>query len=272
MTPQPGPKAKPLVMVAGTFQRGKSTLINGLIGHAVAEVGIGIATTHGWMRYRAGAQGGIEAVTPTGRVLHRWLSAPAPLLHQVDLADIPGFDAGGDQGAADAAVAEEALAQADIILHVTNQSGLGSGIERDVLRRVRQHQPIVIALQNVFVPCSAAKKAQWLAELEKQLADLGIKTWRLQPNARALSVNALHLASAAGAVPGDEDQPLSPEDSARQRHTSGLQPLISFLTTHEAPGLAAVELCKLRRATRTWASERAGLLTRHLDNLIKPCL
>jgi hypothetical protein len=271
MMSHPGPQTKPLVMVAGTFQRGKSTLINGLIGHAVAEVGI--ATTHGWTRYRAGAQGGIEAVSPNGRVLHRWLSAPAPLLQQVDLADIPGFDAGGDQGAADAAVADEALAQADIILHVTNQSGLGGETEREVLRRVRHHQPIVIALQNVFVTCNAAKKAQWLAELEKQLADLGIKTWRLQPHSRALSVNALHLATSAGAAAGDEDHsPQSPEEAARQRKDSGLQPLISFLTTHEAPGLAAVELCKLRRATRIWASERIALLTSHLDNLIKPCL
>jgi tRNA U34 5-carboxymethylaminomethyl modifying GTPase MnmE/TrmE len=265
---------KPLVVVVGTFQRGKSTLINGLIGCAVAEVGQGIATTHGWTRFRASAVGGIEALAPDGTILYRWSETPGDILQHVDIADAPGYNAGGMQGEADTATANAALAQADIVLHLTDQTGLGSTAEREVFKQVGQQSAIVIALQNVFVPCSAKKRTEWLTILDKQLADMDVQVWRMQPNGRPLSVNALHLSQAAGAAPVDDDGTRleeSSDEAASLRQQSGLEPLIKFLSNHDPNRLGAAELCHLHRATRTWANQRAASLGHHLDNLIKPC-
>lgn len=267
-------QTKPLVVVAGTFQRGKSTLINGLIGHAVAEVGEGIATTHGWMRYRSGRQECIEAVAPNGRVMHRWEKKSAAILRHVDLADIPGFDAGGHEGVTDALAAEDALARADIVLHVTNQSGLGGESERTVLSRVRANQPIVIALQNVFVPCSASKKTQWLAMLEKQLADIGVHTWCLGSGPRALSINALRLAEATTTDDGDGSSHKESESSSQLvkcRKESGLVPLIDFLAGSDPHGLSATELCASRRAVEAWAMQRKETAKGLLQSFSKSC-
>lgn len=266
---------KPLVVVAGMFQRGKSTLINGLVGHPVAEVGEGLATTHGWTRYRASASAGIEAVSPTGQVMHSWPNVPANILQHVDLADVPGFGAGGPEGPADEAAADEALAKADIVLYIADQTGLGGDVERTVLKRVSSHQPIVIALQNVFVPCSVAKRAAWLGLLEKQMADNGVFAWRLHSGARALSINALRLAEGSGAIAVDKKNSAVlpvPAEKALHHRPSGVEQLIAFLIGNDSNSLGAADLTKLRRATVAWATRRNALLTSHLQNLIKPCL
>jgi tRNA U34 5-carboxymethylaminomethyl modifying GTPase MnmE/TrmE len=265
---------KPLVVVVGTFQRGKSTLINGLIGCAVAEVGQGIATTHGWTLFRASAVGGVEAVAPDGTILHQWPDSPGDILQHIDIADVPGYNAGDQQGAVDATTADAALAQADMVLHLTDQTGLGSTGEREVLKRVSNQQAIVIALQNVFTPCSAQKKAEWLAVLDKQLADMDVRVWRMHANFRPLSVNALRLSQSVGAAPVDDDgthMAASSPKVALLRRQSGLEPLIQFLSNRDPNRLGAAELCHLRRATHSWASQRAALVASHLETFIKPC-
>jgi hypothetical protein len=265
---------KPLVAVIGTFQRGKSTLINGLIGCAVAEVGHGIATTHGWTCYRASAVGGVEAVAPDGHILHQWSEPHGAVLQHVDLADLPGYNAGGSLGESDTATADAALAQADMVLHLTDQTGLGSTGEREVLKRVCSQQAIVIALQNVFTPCSTQKKAEWLTVLDKQLADMDVRVWRMQSNVRPLSVNALRLSQAVGIAPVDDDGTYMAASNPRAemlRQQSGLAPLLQFLSNSDPNRLGAAGLCQLRRATHTWASQRAALVASHLETLIKPC-
>jgi tRNA U34 5-carboxymethylaminomethyl modifying GTPase MnmE/TrmE len=265
---------KPLVVVVGTFQRGKSTLINGLIGCAVAEIGHGIATTHDWTRFRASAVGGVEALAPDGTILYQWPDSPGDILQYIDIADAPGYNAGGLDGAADAATADAALSQADIVLHLTDQTGLGSTAEREVFKQVCQQQAIVIALQNVFVPSSAKKRTEWLTVLEKQLTDIDVQVWRMQSTSRPLSINALHLSQAAGTAPVDDDGTRLAASSAQAallRQQSGLEPLLHFLSNRDPNRLGASELCHLRLATRTWANKRAALLGHHLETLIKPC-
>jgi len=265
---------KPLVVVVGTFQRGKSTLINGLIGCAVAEVGQGIATTHYWTRFRAGAAGGVEALAPDGTILYRWLDSPGDILQHIDIADAPGYNAGGEQGAVDAAIADAVLAQADIVLHLTDQTGLGSTGEREVLKRVCNQQAIVIALQNVFTPCSAQKKTEWLTVLDKQLADMEVRVWRMQLNVRPLSINALRLSQAVGVAPIDDDSThmaASNPKAAILHQQSGLAPLIQFLSSSDPNRLGAAGLCHLQRATHSWANQRAALVASHLETFIKPC-
>lgn len=265
---------KPLVVVVGTFQSGKSTLINGLIGCAVAEIGHGIATTHGWTRFRASAVGGVEAVAPDGTILYRWLDSPGDILQHIDIADAPGYNAGGEQGAVDATTADAALAQADMVLHLTDQTGLGSTGEREVLKRVCSQQGIVITLQNVFTPCSAQKKAEWLTVLDKQLANMDVRVWRMQSNVRPLSVNALRLSQAVGVAPIDDDgthMAASNPRAAMLYQQSGLEPLIQFLSNTDPNRLGAAELCHLRRATHSWANQRATLVASHLETFIKPC-
>jgi hypothetical protein len=195
-------------------------------------------------------------------------------LQYIDIADAPGYNAGGVQGAVDGATADAALAQADMVLHLTDQTGLGSTGEREVLKRVSNQQAIVIALQNIFTPCSAQKKAEWLAVLDKQLADMDVRVWRMQENFRPLSVNALHLSQAVGATPVDDDgthMAASNPKVALLRQQSGLEPLIQFLSNSDPNRLGAAGLCHLRRATYSWASQRAALVASHLETLVKPC-
>ena len=265
---------KPLVVVAGTFQRGKSTLINGLIGHTVAEVGEGIATTHGWTRFRSGINDCIEALAPDGKVLYRWENSSAAILRHVDLADIPGFDAEGLEGVSDALAAEDALAQADIVLHVTNQTGLGCETERMALGRARVNQPVVIALQNVFLTCSASKRAEWLGLLEKQLSDIGVHTWCLGSGSGALSINALRLFEANCAAIGEGSISKEAEfraKLAKLRKESGLEPLVEFLSGSDPSGLSAVELCAIRQASEQWLVQRSASANSLLQSLFKSC-
>jgi GTPase Era involved in 16S rRNA processing len=170
--------------------------------------------------------------------------------------------------------AEAALAQADIVLHVTNQTGLVGETERKVLSRVRAKQPIVIALQNVFVPSSASKKIQWLAVLEKQLADIGVHTWRLGSGSRALTINALRLAEATTTSIGNginRKQRESHDQLATQLKESGLEPLIDFLTGSDVHGLSATELCAVRHASESWAAHRRATASSLLQTFAKSC-
>lgn len=267
--------AKPQVVVIGSFQRGKSTLINGLIGHPVAEIGDGMATTQDWTRFRASPSNGcVEAVSPAGEVLYTWPNVTAQILKHVDLIDTPGFGTGGPDGLAREAAANEALAKADVVLFMANQTGLGGAAERDVLSQVSQHQTIVITLQNVFVSSSLAKKAAWLALLEKQVADIGVFAWRLHLGNRALSINALQLTEYTDAN-ATATHAVTATGITKKPHnldTTGIKPLIVFLSGQDPTRLGATDLCHLRSATNNWIHHRTQRLVHHLEIFLKPCL
>lgn len=84
------------IAVVGDFQRGKSTLINALLGRDEAEMGHGLSTTHENQAY---------ALSPA-----------------VTLIDTPGFDANGN----DDGTARQAVGEADVLVYVHESKMLGT--------------------------------------------------------------------------------------------------------------------------------------------------
>ena len=83
------------IAIVGGFQRGKSTLVNALLGRDIAEMGRGLSTTHENREYSL---------------------SPA-----VSIIDTPGFNANeGDDG-----TAASAIDKADIVLYVHESKALG---------------------------------------------------------------------------------------------------------------------------------------------------
>jgi len=145
------------VLVAGEAKRGKSTLINALLGRAVLPAGVtpltALATT---VRY--GTQPAVRAVFADGRAEHCPLSAledlvternnpgnrrhvgsvtvlvDAPVLaHGVELVDTPGT---GSVYAHNTAAAEAALDTMDAAIFVLTADPPASASERELMRRV----------------------------------------------------------------------------------------------------------------------------------------
>ena len=83
------------IAVVGGFQRGKSTLVNALLGRDVAEMGQGLSTTHENREY--------------------------PLSSSVAVIDTPGFNANED----DDGTAAAAIDKADVVVYVHESKALG---------------------------------------------------------------------------------------------------------------------------------------------------
>ena len=131
--------AKPCVAVLGSFNSGKSTLVNALLGAEVSPVGV-LPTTNCLVAFdyghtfranytglkqnlsfqnmeqlRSFLESGVK--TPAGRVSIAYIS---PLLKKCRLVDTPGID-----GAYDAALlAEQAATEADQVIYLFHQRGI----------------------------------------------------------------------------------------------------------------------------------------------------
>lgn len=131
--------AKPCVAVLGSFNSGKSTLVNGLLGAEVSPVGV-VPTTnclisfdHGH-KFRARYTGTKQNLsfqhmdqlrsflwsglnTPAGRVA---IEHPSLLLKKCRLVDTPGIDGSCNAGL----LAEQAATEADQIIYLFHQRGM----------------------------------------------------------------------------------------------------------------------------------------------------
>ncbi len=131
--------AKPCVAVLGSFNSGKSTLVNGLLGAEVSPVGV-VPTTNCLVAFdyghtfRASYTGvkqnlpfqnmdqlrsflGSGLKTPAGRVSIEHIS---PLLKKCRLLDTPGIDGARDAGL----LAEQAAIEADQVIYLFHQRGM----------------------------------------------------------------------------------------------------------------------------------------------------
>lgn len=130
---------KPGVAVLGSFNSGKSTLINGLLGAEISRVGI-IPTTHCLLAFDYGHTFGASYTrdrqnlsfqhidqlhsflesglkNPAGRV---FIEYPSLLLRKCRLIDTPGIDGSGDA----MLYAEQAATEADQIIYLFHQRGI----------------------------------------------------------------------------------------------------------------------------------------------------
>jgi len=142
---------KPRVAVVGSFQNGKSTLVNCLLDDYVAPTGIELPTTHLAATY---AYGELETVnlkqadgversvdldvflreSEQGRLqssMQACITLWKPILQEVDLVDTPGLDANEP----DTHLAMDAVEDADFVLFLLANQGLCQS-EKQALRRV----------------------------------------------------------------------------------------------------------------------------------------
>jgi Dynamin family len=180
------------VLVAGEAKRGKSTLINALLGRAVLPAGVtpltAIATT-----VTAGAGEGIEVTFTDGRTerfplsaledfgtergnpancrhvasITVWLDSPL-LARGLEIVDTPGT---GSVHAHNTVVADEALATMDAAIFVVTADPPVSASERDLLGRVAGLSVALFVVLNkadYLDPASLAEAARFTAEVAGQ--------------------------------------------------------------------------------------------------------
>ena len=165
----------PKIAIVGTFQVGKSTLMNCLLADDVADMGDGLPTTHAVATYRF-ADDGKEDVhlypegtdkclempmneyreihNGKGRVHGNLGSVEFDLnrecLRGVEVLDTPGLDAAGDQGALDTKRTENAMDTADFLIFVVPNRELTEP-ERAVLNeKIGTREKPFSVLMNCF--------------------------------------------------------------------------------------------------------------------------
>lgn len=151
------------IAVVGGFQRGKSTLVNCLLGRDAAEMGRGLSTTHKNRDYKLS-----EAVT---------------------IIDTPGFNANGE----DDGTAAAAIDAANVVIYVHESKSLGETCA-DVFKRVREQRTQMIFLLNCrdFEKWSPDENADIVATIDAELENKSLKSIMVPINGRIVTpVNIL---------------------------------------------------------------------------------
>jgi small GTP-binding protein len=130
-----------LLVVAGEFNSGKSAFINALVGDRLLEEGVTPTTSrihvlrHGAVR-GSRLEGGVEVVT-----------APLPLLEELQIVDTPGTNAILRQHEA---ITREFVPNSDLVLFVTSADRPLAESERAFLETIRQWgKKVVIVLNKI---------------------------------------------------------------------------------------------------------------------------
>src|SRR3954469_24489813 len=133
---------RPAVVVVGETKRGKSSLVNALLGvPGLSPVGVTV-TTGTYIEFRHGA-----ARERTRHARYEQVTHPAPLLQYLSLVDTPGV---GGLDPAHAELAAEAAAQATALLFVADASAPLTRPELDFLAlAARRVDTVVFALTKV---------------------------------------------------------------------------------------------------------------------------
>ena len=138
-----GVSIRPLIVLTGKFQEGKSTLINQLLGGKYARTGNGLSTTRCCVRYCYGESESVRVVSGDGvgrttrtMPMAQLLSGEVgcgrgecievvcrnDLLRKLTLVDTPGFDACDD----DDGIASRILSEASLVIYVHRGNALYS--------------------------------------------------------------------------------------------------------------------------------------------------
>ena len=158
---------KPLLGITGQYQRGKSTLLNCLLGGYYAVEGNGLTTTKYNTCYRWGeftearvCTGGKTELLPSPHLLFEpnstlenldddatfEVSVWSPLLKSIDILDSPGY--GANQR--DNGVALQTLSDADFILYVISHKTLDNEADLPFLRSLNKSNTHYSIMFNCF--------------------------------------------------------------------------------------------------------------------------
>lgn len=159
----------PRVALVGTFQVGKSTLINCLLARNVADMGEGLPTTHVIATYRFastevvhlypdGSDRALKMEMPKYRQAHAdrtddfsnlarvEFDLDRERLREVEMVDTPGLDASGGQGSRDTRMTEQVLGEADLFVFVTSNRQLSEPEVRLARQIADTRKPFVVVM------------------------------------------------------------------------------------------------------------------------------
>ena len=195
------------ILVAGDFKRGKSTLINALVGQAVAPVDVQPETiTINRIEYSEHPQarlqtmdGGQVTIAPEDLKRERLepllkklsaplrslrLGVPVELLKRVSIVDTPGL---GDLFKEFDPLVRESIAQADTVIYVLSALSPLSGTEQDFLQSsvLPRHFPKMFFVVNAIDALNSAEEERRVMDLIRE------KLNRLMPGARVYALSGL---------------------------------------------------------------------------------
>jgi len=157
-----------LLVVAGEFNSGKSSLLNALLGRELLREGVTPTTDRiQWIAY--GEEPGSRALEP-GLVV---LQLPHPLLKDVHLVDTPGTNAVIEHHQI---LTERFLPRADLILFTTSADRPYTASERDFLELIRGWGKKVVLVVNKLDLLGPGEAEEVLAYVREQAArTLGVE-------------------------------------------------------------------------------------------------
>ena len=242
-----------IITIAGTFQQGKSTLVNCLLEKKFAETGNGLRTTACNTVYRYGTHFRKQFIRHDGKIFQKIpdgkasfhpddrveVELPHDLLKNVTLIDTPGRNA----NAKDDEMAEKAIENTDAILLLLAEKTIGNN-DREILEKCREKNKRVILLfncKNLDNWHPAEKQNQEICEvIDAQVKNAGFDHLRLEAFGQNVFPCNLHWAWCALGLESDKKiSRLYPEldTPAKLEKASGIQNIRHAI--HNFPSILA---------------------------------
>ncbi len=157
-----------LLVVAGEFNSGKSSLLNALLGRELLREGVTPTTDRiQWIAYAD--KGGSKVLEPGLVMLH----LPHPLLRDLHLVDTPGTNAVIEHHQI---LTERFLPRADLILFTTSADRPFTASERDFLKLIKGWEKKVVLVVNKLDLLEPGEVEEVLAYVREQAArTLGVE-------------------------------------------------------------------------------------------------
>jgi small GTP-binding protein len=183
-----------LLVVAGEFNAGKSSVINALLGEAALEEGVTPTTSriqlvrHGGQRRRTPAGGGFEEIT-----------LPVKILREMNVVDTPGTNAviEGHE-----ALARDFVPRSDLVLFVTSADRPFTASERAFLEAIRDWgKKVVVAINKADI----LETRQDIDKVIGFVRDSMRTQLGIEPEIFAVSARRAQKLKAAGVSPNTED-------------------------------------------------------------------